>query len=323
MSDETTTWGLDLSTDPRKCAAVAIRWDVGLPEVVDVRTPLRPQDIVDLIRSESAQFAVDVPFGWPDSFVEFVVGHQGHAQMPPGDREAWRKETLARRATDQRLAQLGALPLPASFDRLGKTAVMWSAIEYDLREQGVGIDRSGTTGRVCETYPTAALAAWSLSKRKPTMELIERAFPWLTIGDVWRSAFSTDDVRDALICALAARAVTLGLTVAPQDVGQAAREGWIHITEHDARALLDPVRSAAWLSVPLYVPSREELDEDLPKATFDYWREDGSQIDTLEDFADGRDLAQAAVEIIRYPVQAAVPASLSRSAWIAAASPSA
>lgn len=125
------TWGLDLSTDPKKCVGVAIRWDHGRPEVVDVRTPLRPEAIVDLIAENEAHFAVDVPFGWPDQFVKFVSEHQTRAQRPPGDRDKWRKETLARRVTDHRLLQLKALPLPASFDRLGKTAVMWSAIEFD------------------------------------------------------------------------------------------------------------------------------------------------------------------------------------------------
>lgn len=185
------------------------------PEVVEVKSRLSPDDIVNLIHSEDAQFAVDVPFGWPDTFTDFVVAHRGQAQMLPRDREAWRKETLARRATDQRLARHGALPLPASFDRLGKTAVMWSAIEYDLRQRGVVIDRSGLTGRVCETYPTAALAAWSLGKKEPTLEVIERSFPWLTIGENLRGLLTTDDACDAAVCALMARGKALGITVGP------------------------------------------------------------------------------------------------------------
>lgn len=120
------TWGLDLSTDPKKCVAAAIRWDEGRPTVVEVRTPLRPEEIVDLIVDEDAPFAVDVPVGWPDAFVDFVAAHRDSVQRPPGDRDAWRKGTLARRATDDRLAKLGAAPLPASFDRLGKTAVSCS-----------------------------------------------------------------------------------------------------------------------------------------------------------------------------------------------------
>lgn len=317
------TWGLDLSTKPKKCAAVAIRWDAGLPEVVDVRTPLAPEAIVSLIASEDAQFAVDVPFGWPDAFVEFIAAHRDHGRVPPRDRERWRKETLARRAGDQRLQEYGALPLPASFDRLGKTAVMWSAIEYDLRKRGLDVDRSGVTGRVCETYPTAALVAWSLPKRKPTLALIEQAFPFLTIGQDWRKPLSTDDACDALVCALTARAKVLGLTVVPDDVDQARREGWIHITDQDPRALLDPEKAMAWLSVPLYVPSLEDLSEDGPKQTFDFWREDGTQVDTLKDYAGGGALDQAAAEIIRYSYPGAVPATLSREAWsLLAESPS-
>ena len=309
------TWGLDLSTKPKKCAAVAIRWDVGRPEVVDVRTPLTPEEIVSLITSEEAQFAVDVPFGWPDAFVEFVAEHRDHEQLPPGDRERWRKETLARRAGDQRLHHYGVPPLPASFDRLGKTAVMWSAIEYDLRMRGVAFDRSGMNGRICETYPTAALVAWSLPKKKPTLALIERAFPFLTIGEDWRKLLSTDDACDALVCALTARARVLGLTMEPDDVRQANREGWIHITEQDPRALLGQGEALAWLSVPLYVPSLEDLSEDGPKQTFDFWRDDDTQVDTLKDYAGGNSLDHAAAEIIRYSYPYAVPAALSREAW--------
>lgn len=312
------TWGLDLSTDPRKCAAVAIAWDSGLPSVVDVRTPLKPEDIVELIRVEDAQFAVDVPFGWPDTFVDFLTAHRDHAQRPPGDRAAWRKETLARRATDQRLLTYRALPLPASFDRLGKTAVMWSAIEYDLREKGVVIDRSGMTGRVCETYPTAALAAWSLPKQKPTLELIEAAFPFLQIADQWRPALQSNDARDALVCALVARARSLGRTEPPERLDQARREGWIHISPEDPRALLDSSMVNNWLTVPLYVPTAQDLSEDGPKRTFDFWRSDGRQVDTLDDFAAhmGEDTRSAAIRIIRYAYPAAVPARLSKQAWL-------
>ena len=173
--------------------------------------------------------------------------------MSTGARRHWRKATLARRATDQRLLEHNALPLPAAFDRLGKTAVMWSAIEYDLGERGFELDRSGVTGRLCETYPTAALAAWSLPKKKPTLALIKSAFPFLTIGEQWRTPLSTDDACDALICALTARAKALGLTIGPraEEVDQARREGWIHITGQDPRAFLDRQKATAWLSLPL------------------------------------------------------------------------
>lgn len=317
--DGMVTWGLDLSTDPRKCAAVAIRWDAGRPHVLEVRKRLTPAMIVDLITSRDAQFAVDVPFGWPDAFIGFVTAHRDQAQRPPGDRDAWRKETLARRATDDRLLRYGALPLPAAFDRLGKTAVMWSAIEFDLGEAGIRLDRSGITGRVCETYPSAALAAWRLPKAKPSLEFIRQAFPFLTIGNDCASELSTgEDARDALVCALVARAAALHLTVLPGDgvVVRARREGWIHVMEQDPRALLGD-QTAAWLSVPLYVPSSRSLDEDAPKRTFDFWRADGTQVDTLEDYAGTAtgDRRGPAAEIVNYAFPQAVPSRLSHEAW--------
>lgn len=285
---------------------------------------LSPKAIVELIITQEFQFAVDVPFGWPDAFVQFLIAHRDQAQRPPEDRDSWRKETLARRTTDHRLLVHKALPLPASFDRLGKTAVMWSSIEYDLADAGLSLDRSGITGRVCETYPTAALAAWRLPKSKPTLEQLERAFPFLSIPDQWGTRLSaSDDARDALVCALVARAKALGKTVGPTDIDQARREGWIHVMEEDPRALLGP-STTDWLAVPLYVPTPMDLDEDGPKQTFDYWSPDGSQIDALEHFAAvrGSDLLAAAGEIINYPFPAAVPPRLSQESWTLAASES-
>ncbi|WP_109471972.1 DUF429 domain-containing protein [Ornithinimicrobium cavernae] len=233
------TWGLDLSTDPHKCAAVAIRWHPDRAEIVAVRTPLRPGEIVDLIASETGPFAVDVPFGWPDTFVQFLAEHQQGAQQPPGDRDAWRISTLARRLTDERLRHI-ALPLPASFDRLGRTAVMWSAIEHDLRAQGVVIDRSGTTGRVCETYPKALQVSWGLGKVKLSLDLLRAAFPFLEVPEAMAGRLATDDARDAVVCSLAARARELGLTDLPaaEELDQARREGWIHITSVSPSGLL-------------------------------------------------------------------------------------
>ncbi|MCT1617665.1 DUF429 domain-containing protein [Janibacter hoylei] len=310
-----TSWGLDLSTNPRKCAAVAIRWDLGRPRVVNVKTRLTPEEIVDEIAATDDHFAVDVPFGWPDTFVQFIATHQHGQQQPPGDRDAWRKETLARRLTDERLRQHRALPLPASFDRLGKTAVMWSAIEFDLAARGVRFDRAGSVGRVCETYPTAVLAAWHLDKKKPPLDLIERAFPFLDLED-HRSSLAGDDARDALICSLTARAHALGLTVAPNanELEQANREGWIHVMEEDPRQL---ITDTSWIKLRFSPPDQRSLDEDGPKRTFDYYREDGSPPSCLDELGLilGTSLHGAAETILNYSHPAAVPRHLSREAW--------
>ena len=56
--------------------------------------------------------------------------------------------------------------------------------------------------------------------------------PWLEIDSISRKILAEDDdVFDALICALVARAATLDLTVRPEheNVEIARREGWIHL----------------------------------------------------------------------------------------------
>jgi hypothetical protein len=59
------TWGLDVSTDKAKTAAVALDWSTpGEARIVDVRRPLRGFDMAHLISGHRAnRWAVDVPFG--------------------------------------------------------------------------------------------------------------------------------------------------------------------------------------------------------------------------------------------------------------------
>jgi hypothetical protein len=67
------TWGLDMSTSARGTAAVALEWAEEHANVASVHTPLDAAAVVDLIAGESQwQWAVDVPFGWPSRYVEFL-----------------------------------------------------------------------------------------------------------------------------------------------------------------------------------------------------------------------------------------------------------
>jgi len=145
------TWGLDMSTSARGTAAVALEWAGEHAQVASVHTPLDAAAVVDLIAGESQwQWAVDVPFGWPSRYVEFLERRR-HRPLTSSDleviedRKAWRTSTLAQRATDvflTRHPQIKARPLPAAFQMLGATAAMWALIEADLAERGVAVDRS-------------------------------------------------------------------------------------------------------------------------------------------------------------------------------------
>lgn len=236
------SWGLDVSTNKAKTAAVAIDWSTaGEARIVDVRHPLPAEHIAPLIAEHKASsWAVDVPFGWPDLFVDLMANrHHGplSAQAMPDavDWDKWRTRQIAQRLTDRFLTddpRIKTRPLPASFQLLGATAAMWVLVEAQLVSLGVPVDRAGLDGTVCETYPSAALAAWHLGKGKQTWPELRSNFAFLTAEENLLSHFASDDVCDAIVCALVARARDLELTIGPPDheLAEARREGWIHVS---------------------------------------------------------------------------------------------
>ena len=240
MTAATRTWGIDLSTSPESCVAVAVEWSGDSAAVAGVHCPLAAPAIVGLIEENAAdQWAVDVPFGWPDGFVALMADRHEKplrsAQLPPeAEWNAWRTDAISRRVTEREvLARVGVAPLRASFQPLGATAASWALIEAALAARGVRIDRSGMTGTICETYPRAALRGWGRRARgKVALAEIERLFPFLDVPRGLRAGLRSVDAREALVCALVARARQRGLTLAPAkgDLAAARREGWIHVS---------------------------------------------------------------------------------------------
>ena len=157
------TWGLDVSTDKAKTAAVALDWStLGEARVVDVRRPLHAADIAPLISKHwECRWAVDVPFGWPDLFVALMADRRdgplpAEAMPAAADWEKWRTRQVAQRRTDRFLTddpRIKTCPLPASFQLLGATAAMWVLVEAQLVSLGVGIDRRRRRICPCCTGP--------------------------------------------------------------------------------------------------------------------------------------------------------------------------
>jgi Protein of unknown function (DUF429) len=148
--------------------------------------------------------------------------------------EKWRTRQVAQRRTDRFLTddpRIKTRPLPASFQLLGATAAMWVLVEAQLVSLGVRVDRAGLEGTVCETYPSAALAAWGFGKAKQIWAELQSNFAFLTADENLLSQFASDDVCDAVVCAMVARACDLELTIGPPDdeLAPARREGWIHV----------------------------------------------------------------------------------------------
>lgn len=117
---------------------------------------------------------------------------------------------------------------------------MCALIEADLISHDVKVDRAGLEGSVCETYPAADLSAWGLGRKKLTWPGLRVAFAFLTVDTNFEDHLSSDDVCDAVVCSLAARARDLGLTVRPSAAAPAAarREGWIHVSCESPTLLL-------------------------------------------------------------------------------------
>lgn len=244
------TWGVDLSTNPKNTAAVCIDWSTPSARVIEFRSPMDANDLVSLIADHRlAWWGVDVPFGWPIEFARFVARHLDGPTTIAYDADSWASPLRLRR-TDRTLMAgdppRRMNPLSVAHDRLGSVAVLWAYVEQALSKAtpALRIDRSGMTGPLFETYPTAIRVQWNLPKRGSDGERdviagrIERA--GINI-DVLRDSgtMATEHVWDALLCALAARARQLGdhAALTPEDLPIAVHEGWIHLPTRSLESL--------------------------------------------------------------------------------------
>lgn len=246
--------GVDLASVPARTAMAGLRLagDGRRMVVEHVALGIDDDSLVDEI-SASLKAGIDVPFGWPQPFVDLVQAHAaGTTQLSVGDDPNWRR-SMAMRTTDLVVRDvLGLVPLSVSTDRIAYPALRWSALEVRLREAGVECARDGT-GRVCEVYPAAALRSWGLSYRgykgtsgdgvrERLVESLARAVPWLEWNGYRDACVRSDDMLDAVLAALVAHEVHRRNTRTPsltqRDI--ALREGWIHLPT----GMPDPPESA-------------------------------------------------------------------------------
>jgi hypothetical protein len=230
---------------------VSVQWVTGEPGVFTCHrgNARHRDDLVDKIAETAGTdwWAVDVPFGWPDAWADFLSRHaNGPAHLPPGppdDERPW--SGVARRATDRHVTgqrftdRSPTLGFSVTFDKLGATAAAWSWIEWQLQSRHrLVIDRAGVTekNKVCETYPAAAWRKW-FTTGNPTSVSDEEFQGHL--GAILRPDNGcwtiTPHERDALICACIARARATDRTdpIPPNLLDQARREGWIHLQRED------------------------------------------------------------------------------------------
>jgi predicted nuclease with RNAse H fold len=240
--------GIDLAAEPTGTALALIDWNSNQAKLQGLFLGVDDAEIVKLTKGAN-KIGIDCAFGWPVEFFEFLTQHMNPNQTPKGIDGAmeWRR-TLSHRETDREVRKLtGRWPLSVSTDRLGLTAMRNAGLLARYQEAGVNVDRSGQ-GMVCEVYPGATLRLWGFDtagyrtgdyKRAKLLAKLKAQAPWLDLSGFEDQMLSSTDCFDAVIAALAARAVALGAysKPSPDQLDKAKVEGWICLPSEGLLAL--------------------------------------------------------------------------------------
>jgi predicted nuclease with RNAse H fold len=235
-----TTAGIDLASQVDNTAACVIDWSHRPAPISELHDRLDDEGIVRLVTGVT-KLGVDVPLGWPNKFVQALQQHSRNGSWPADYEHAHNRE-LRYRQTDIWLQDVLGFraPLSVSTDRISIPAMRAASVLSKVSPRHA-LDGSSV---VVEVYPAAALHRWDYPSRgyKGTKnaaarrELVTRfrtdTARWLQIDQQqFESCCANDNVFDAVIAALVARASQVGHTEPiPESQREAARrEGWIVI----------------------------------------------------------------------------------------------
>ncbi|MFJ6415185.1 DUF429 domain-containing protein [Paeniglutamicibacter sp. NPDC091659] len=238
------TLGVDLAADPKKTAVAVIRWTGENAALTHLSLAVTDDEIVDLFGTTDVT-GIDCPLGWPEALLPFLMGHQRNDPQAVLEQDGLAgRRNLAYRATDRFVtATTGIRPLSVSADRLGYTAMRCAAIQAKIG-QVHGIQSRDGAGKLAEVYPAASLKLWGFRAtkykgtgsaetlaRRELVEQLKAEAPWLQLGAHEEKMVSSDDLLDAVIASLTARAVSVASTygVDPALANSARSEGWIHL----------------------------------------------------------------------------------------------
>jgi predicted nuclease with RNAse H fold len=238
------TLGVDLAAAAKKTAVAVLEWTGGAARLEHLSLDVGDQEIVELFGG-SSMTGIDCPVGWPDAFLPFLAGHLAFDAHPVLDHDGIEgRRLLAYRDTDRFVTgRIGLIPLSVSADRLAHPAMRCAVIQAKISRDH-GPQARDSSGRLAEVYPAASLKSWGLPARgykgRGTTESqrlalildgLATAAPWLDLAGHDDQLARSDDMLDALIASLTARAVAVGRTLRPGDRQAAAArtEGWIHL----------------------------------------------------------------------------------------------
>ncbi len=259
----TVTMGVDLASQPEKTAICILRWGEGPPALValsrgraDDGTQLHTKWLSTTgygIRGDYGgpitKIGIDAPFGWPEPFLDAIAAYRTGPSWPTGLDNSLAACRL--RETDRAVhRRSGRWPLSVSSDKIALPAMRCATLLTDIAEHAGtdAVSRDGT-GLCCEVYPDPALRRWTghapeglapresykgaaADKRLGLGAALEAQLPLEDPDDLLERVGLEDDYLDALLCALVARAVELGLTYRPETEPELERtqvEGWIHL----------------------------------------------------------------------------------------------
>ena len=210
------TLGVDFSAQPLNTAAALVHWTEGSAVVEQLEIRVDDAKLLELAE-RADKVGLDVPFGWPDAFVEAV---HAHSQLQPWPDVEHRR--LRFRKTDLHVHdRTGKWPLSVSTDRIGITAFRAARLLTLMNA-----DRTGQ-GKFVEMYPRAARDQFGVDRSLVTLR---REAPWIQMDAALEELCTRNEhCQDALVGALVARASALGLCepIPAAALDAARREGWI------------------------------------------------------------------------------------------------
>ena len=244
LPNEFRTAGIDLASQDHRTALAEVSWGPGGAVLESVRLGV-DNDAVVAAAQRVWLVGIDCPIGWPAGFTDLVIAAR-HGVVPldvGADDDA--RRPLAYRLTDHLVrARTGRWPLSVSADRIAYPAMRCAGLLARIAATGAPIRRDGLESRVAEVYPAAALRIWQLptlgyKTDRPARAALVKALAaqaqWLDWGGKEQTSIDSDDVLDAVVCALVAGAVAARRTGAPtpDEEALAQEEGWIHLPDPD------------------------------------------------------------------------------------------
>lgn len=229
--------GIDLAAEPKGTALAILEFENSKAKLVLLEQGLDDKALIDKTITAD-KIGIDCAFGWPIEFAKFIAKNQDPTNKDLIDGGMDFRRTLSFRETDRQIREItGRWPLSVSTDRLGLTAMRCAGLLSKYQKAGIAIDRSGG-GKLAEVYPGATLRTWDFETtnyrvnndvRAGLLKQIKTQAPWLETSSFETQMIESSDSFDAVIAALAARAVYLGQYTRPTTDQQAAAEieGWI------------------------------------------------------------------------------------------------